>query len=253
LPAQNMITVSGARRRVESQVREDLLPITPKSKPTPPYFFAHYPNGWTFMEGHGFVPTLCKYPAIPGVNGATLDSSGRVNLSRVKQAVASGGGTVIDARDPRLIREGETEEDAEFFDYVRFYPMVGGARFYIEPGQVPTITARGTVIWNSKEAHAVNIEFRKHLAASGIIRPIHNVEYLRLEDEAQSRVDRARETAGNRPELAFKVEAAEKQLEAIRAEWARLTEADATAASTTGSAKPSRRRTLKPSRGKPDA
>lgn len=236
-----MITVGSAKRRVQAKTQEDVLPHG-KERPQPPYFFSHYPNGWTFIEGHGFLPTLCKHPAIPGVNGAFLDQrTGRVNLARVEQGVRAKGGTVIRTDDERLLQAGETKEDSEFFDYCRYYDMHGGGRFYIEPGQVPTVTTRGEVIWNQKAAHAVNIRFRQHLVASGIISPIHYVEFARLEDAAETAVDHARQRASS-PQGQADVNKRLAFLEAMRAEWARLT-TDEAPAPTKAARKPRRRST----------
>lgn len=221
-----MITVSSPKRREQAKTREDVLPAS-AARPAPPYFFSHFPNAWTFHAEHGFLPRLCKHVAIPGVNGARYDERSReVKLGRVKQGVTAKGGTVINPLDKRLIAAGETEETAEFFDYVRFYERADGKRHYIEPGQVPTITSRGQVIWNTEESHKASLRFRAHLRDTGIVEPLHHVEYVALRKAAADRVDQIRSRLAVSPGASHKLAAAEKHLAAMVAEWERLTTAD---------------------------
>lgn len=226
----SMITVQSAKRRERALKREDVLPAT-SARPAPPYFFSHYPNGWDFHLKHGFLPRLCKNTAIPGVNGAFYDPRTReVVLSRTMQGVAAKGGTVINPLDKRLIREGETEDSAEFYDYVRYYDRADGKKHYIEPGQIPTITTRGQVIWNTDEAHDVAMRFRAHLRDAGIVEPMHHVEFVAMRKAAESRVDKLRSRLAVSPGLAHKLKEAEEYLEAMTAEWDRLLKAEAEAA-----------------------
>ncbi len=238
-----MITVQSAKRRERAKTREDVLPATAQ-RPAPPYFFSHFPNGWTFDAVHGFLPRLCKHVAIPGVNGAYYDERTReVKLGRVKQGVTAKGGTVINPLDKRLIRDGETEDSAEFYDYVRFYDRADGKRHYIEPGQIPTITTRGQVIWNTEESHKVSLEFRAHLRDAGIVEALHHVEYVALRKAATDKIDQIRSRLAINPGLSHKLVAAEKHLAAMVAEWEKLASADAKASK--AARKPRRARTIR--------
>jgi hypothetical protein len=168
-----------------------------------------YPKGWEFVDGYGFLPTLRRIVAKPGVNG--VNRAG--NLSRAIAGAIQKGGTYIDPKDERL---------GDFKDYVRFYECDTGARWYVDLGQEATILPGGEILWNSEDASEELRKFRAHIRDTGMIPPMAPEVYRWLSNRVQNAYESQLSRAGRNPHLAQKAEQTAAKLDAMRSEWERL-------------------------------
>jgi hypothetical protein len=223
--SRRTVTIPTGKRHVRTHRNPDLLPLLPQDRAPAPFFLAHYEHSWEFVPGLGFIPTLSRYAAMPGVNGVSATG----DLSKTEQGVASKGGVVIDRYDRRLLVEGEdiSDESPLYYDYVRHYECTDGRRFHIEPGASPTVNRRGQILWNKAEALEYNRLFRRHLVDSSIVDPLHYLVYETLIHSQKDAVERLRGRVGRNPHLAERLEAAQAVFSGMEAEWARLTADDA--------------------------
>ncbi len=201
----------------------DLLPAGPRTRPGSAYVFIHYDNAWRYHETHGWIPQLSKLVAQPGVNGTDR----RMDLSKAIQGAVSKGGTFIEPRDKRLLIDGEDEDDARFYDYARFYETTDGRKWWVEPGQMPTVTRSGRILWNDDENSAAMAAFSAHIRDAGIVEPMHELTYADKIDGARNRVENIRSRVGMNPHLSAELKAAEERLEAMSAAWTKQGSAEA--------------------------
>ena len=207
-------TLRAPKRQTPTETRDpDLLPVGPRTKVGRRFIYVHYESDWNFHRELGWLPKLSKLIAVPGANGVGDDGS----LQRAINGATAKGGTVIRPEDRRLLRDGEDPEEAEFYQYGRYYSTTTGARWWVEPGAEPTVTPAGRIIWNSDEAVQVLARFRQHIRDVGIVEPIHPLVIAEKVDNQRRKVEDLERRAALNPHLAAKLKAATELLEAMQA------------------------------------
>lgn len=208
-------TLRAPKRQTPTETRDpDLLPVGRHTKVGRRFIYVHYENGWNFHRELGWLPKLSKLIAVPGVNGVGDDGS----LTRAINGATAKGGTVIRPEDRRLLQDGEDPEEAEFYQYGRYYDTTTGQRWWVAPGQEPTISASGRdVRWNTDESAKVLDRFRRHLIDAGIIEPIHPLVIAEKVDHQRRKVDDLERRAALNPHLAAKLKTAAELLDAMQA------------------------------------
>ena len=183
-----------------------------------PYVFAHW-DGWEFDRefSHGFLPNLTKIVAEPGCNGVTHSG----DMSGTIATIVQRGATVIQPNDRRLIQDGETDENAEFYHYPRYYETQNNPprKWWVEPGQEPTVTARGEILWDQRKIRETSARFRAHLRDAGIVRPLHALTFEAEILKQEARVRRIAQRVGNNPHLAETLKTEEAIIDQMRAAW----------------------------------
>ena len=206
-------TLRAPKRQTPTESRDpDLLPVGPRTKVGQRFIYVHYESSWNFDERYGWLPKLSRLIAVPGVNGVGDDG----NLQRAINGATAKGGTVIYPNDVRLMQAGEDAETAEFYQYGRYYSTTTGERWWVEPGQEPTVTPAGRILWNSDEAVEVLLRMRKHIRDVGIVDPIHPLVIAEKVSNQQQRVEQLQRSAALNPHLQGKLEAAIVRLTAMQ-------------------------------------
>lgn len=219
------ITLTDPKRQTRTFRDPSRLPLPADKRAPPPFLYAHMDSDWEFTEESGFLPRLTRYAVVPGLNGT--DEHG--NDASLRAGILSKGAILIDRYDERLLVEGESPDDDshQFYDYVRFFETEDGRKYHVEPGETPTITARRTIVWDKDAGRRGFEAFRKHILDAGIVDPMTEPAWRDMEVQQEAVVERLRRSVAKNPHLTPRMEAAEKRLEAMRAEWLRLTTADA--------------------------
>ena len=203
------------RRAPVASTDPNLIPVGRLTKVPGRYIFVHYEGAWEYSPQHGWIPRLSKLLAKPGCNGVSVDKAGRVSLQGAINGATAKGGTIIYDHDKRLLRQGEDPDDADFYLYGRFYDCTNGAQWWVEPGEVPSVTPAGKVLWNREQHVQIFAAFRAHIRDAGIVEPMHHltlVEHLQVQ---QNRVNSLRERSGLNPHLQVKLKEAIALLEAM--------------------------------------
>ena len=192
------------------------IPVNGSSKVPRAYVFCHYPGCWEYDSefGLGWLPRLNKLISMPGVNGVPQNG----DMSGYLQAVAQMGGTVIDPNDRRLI-ETENEDDSIFYQYPRYYETTAGGKWWCEPGECPTITLTGQVLWDRKKIRKASADFRKHLRDTGIVQPMHHLTLQHELAKVRTSIERLAARVGLNPHLAAQLADKETEAEQMQTEW----------------------------------
>ena len=185
------------------------LPLRGSARPADRFVYMHYPKRWEYNAEHGFLPTLAKIIAKPGING--IGKNG--DLTPALVVAQQNGGTYIDPQDKRL---------GDFIDYVQYYTCENGAKWWVDSCMVATVLPGGQINWNSKPGEWDG--FRKQLRDAGIVEPLMPEVYELMIKKQQNKIDRRAAKAGMNPIYQQKYQEAVDQLEAMRGEWARMTE-----------------------------
>lgn len=192
----------------ESVIRQDEgLPVTPRTKQTFKFVYVHYPKSWTFDRELGFLPRVKKIEARPGLNGCKRNGSLALTLARVTEQ----GGTVIEPKDERLGR---------YMDYVHFYPLRGGGKYYVDFNAEAVVLPNDEVIWNTSEQRDQWSEFMAFLRDSGIIRPLIKEVYISIVERQRKKIHSLFGRIDRNPHLAKRLEDAEADLAAMEKHWA---------------------------------
>ena len=215
------VTLTQPKRK--SPVTQDdpsVIPVKSEQEVPVAYCLVHYDNQWEFddVHGHGWIPLLSRINAKPGVNGC--DESG--NLTPVLQWVRSKGGNVIDPNDTRLLREGEEKENALFYNYPRYFDTSTGQKWWVLPGECPTVTLSGAVLWDHNETKRVMAAFRAHLRDSGIVSPMHRLTLVEKVAQEQHRVERLAGRVGMNPHLLEQLKNNQKRLLDMETEFEKM-------------------------------
>lgn len=141
-----------------------------------PFQFVHYPQGWEYVEGYGFLPSLSEIVAKPGVNGVGLDLA----TNKADSGAMKKGGTIIKPGDRRLGADA---------DYVISYPVVNNNRHFCFKGTRFQSLPGGSYLPVPDPAllHA----FRKLLVDTGIVDQIPDAVYqklLEMENKGYARI-----------------------------------------------------------------
>lgn len=124
--------------------------------------YIHYPGGWSWVEGIGFLPDLSRVVAMPGVNGVTKDGK----ASKALSGSIDKGGLRISPTDPRL---------GKWAPYIGNYLTRSGGRHWCFIKQTFTILPGGAVREDDRSAEFN--EFRAHLMAAGVCYPMEEVVF----------------------------------------------------------------------------
>ncbi len=185
------------------------LPLRGNAKPADRFVYMHYPKRWEYNKEHGFLPTLAKIIAKPGING--IGKNG--DLTPALVVAQQNGGTYIDPQDQRL---------GDFIDYVQYYNCENGAKWWVDSCMVATVLPGGQIIWKSKPGQWD--AFRKQLRDAAIVEPLMPEIFELMIKKQQNKIDRRAAKAGMNPIYQSKYQDSLDILEAMRAEWARMTE-----------------------------
>ena len=189
-------------------IREDEgLPIGPRDKQTWKFVYVHYPKAWTYHLEHGFLPTIKKVKARPGLNGVKKDGSMALTLARVTEM----GGTVLDPKDERL---------GEYQDYVCFYPIRGSSsKYYDDFNASAVVLPSDEVIWNTSEQRETWHEFLAFVRDSGMIRPLLREVYIAMVERERNKRDSLIGRVDRNPHLTKRLADCEAKLEGMAKAW----------------------------------
>ena len=167
----------------------------------------HYPKSWTFDRELGFLPRVKKIKARPGLNGCKRNGSLALTLARVTEQ----GGTIIEPKDERL---------GKYMDYVHFYPLRGGGKYYVDFNAEAVVLPNDEVIWNTSEQREQWSEFMAFLRDSGIIRPLIKEVYISMVERQRKKIHSLFGRLDRNPHLAKRLQDAEADLAAMEKHWA---------------------------------
>jgi hypothetical protein len=192
----------------KSVIREDEgLPIGPRDKHTYKFVYTHFPKAWTYDLELGFLPTIKKITARPGLNGVKKDGSMALTLARVTEM----GGTVLDPKDERL---------GEYMDYVCYYPIRGSnAKYYVDFNQSAVVLPSNEVIWNTSEQRETWDIFLAFIRDSGMIRPLLREVYVGMVERERNKRDGLIGRVDRNPHLKKRLDSCEAKLEGMAASW----------------------------------
>ncbi len=173
-----------------------------------PFEFVHYPSGWEFVEGFGFLPSLSEIQAVPGVNG--VDKS--LSTAKARAGAMKKGGTIIEPGDRRL---------GEYADYVVSYPVERGNKHFCFLGTTfrPLPGGKFLPVPKPELLHA----FRKLLVDKGVVAPMIDAVYSKLLEVENRGYTQLAKRRAPQADLDKKL----ARLTAMKAEWERLTQGQA--------------------------
>jgi len=188
-------------------IREDEgLPMGPRSRQTFKFVYIHYPKSWTFDTDLGFLPRVKKVEACPGLNGCKKNGSLALTLARVTEM----GGTVLDPKDQRL---------GDYQDYVHFYPIRGGGKYYVDFNKEAVVLPNDEVMWNTHEQRDQWNEFMVHVRDCGMIQPLLKEVYLSMLERERKKANSLGGRLDRNPHLANKLERTNARIEGMQAHW----------------------------------
>lgn len=168
------------------------------------FVFVHYPSGWSWVDGFGFLPDLSRIVAMPGVNGVSRD--GKAN--KATAGSIEKGGLVINTMDPRL---------GKWRPYIGSYDCRNGGKHWCFIRQGFTILPGGNV--REDDASAAFNEFRQHLMDAGICYPMDEVVYNEKLEIEKTAIERIARDAEKNPHRLAKYEARVARRDAMVAWW----------------------------------
>ena len=187
--------------------QDDGLPVGPRTKQTFKFVYVHYPRSWTFDQELGFLPAVKKVEARPGLNGCKQNGSLALTLAKVSER----GGTVIQPKDPRL---------GEYMDYVHFYPLRGGGKYYVDFNMEAVVLPNNEVIWNTEEQREKWFIFMAFIRDSGIIQPLIKEVYMSLVERQRKKIHSLYGRLDRNPHLKKRLEDAEANMAGMERHWA---------------------------------
>jgi len=128
-------------------------------------------------------------------------------LSRVTEQ----GGTIIEPKDERL---------GEYQDYVHFYPLRGGGKYYVDFNAEAVVLPNDEVIWNTAEQREQWFTFMAFLRDSGLVRPLIKEVYISMIERQRKKIHSLFGRIDRNPHLAKRLEDAEADLAAMEKHWA---------------------------------
>lgn len=166
-----------------------------------PFKFVHYPEGWEYIDGHGFLPSLSEISATPGVNGVGLD----LKTNKADAGAAAKGGTILQP-DSRAL--------GPWMDYVVSYPVVNGNQHFCFKGTEfePLPGGRYRPIDTRDTLTAFRTYLRDHHVVHSMTASVFN-KLLEIAEKGYARLKRDKATEA---ELAAKA----ATIKAMKAAWA---------------------------------
>ena len=194
--------------KVKNVITEDEgLPIGPRDKQTFKFVYCHYPKAWTFDIELGFLPTIKKVKARPGLNGVKKDGSMALTLARITEM----GGTILDPKDERL---------GQYMDYVSYYPIRGSnAKYYVDFNASAVVLPSDEVIWNRSEQRESWKIFLAFIRDSDLIRPLLREVYVGMVERERNKRDSLMGRVDRNPHLSKRLQDCEDKLEGMTKAW----------------------------------
>ena len=211
MPPKDTLHLTAPKKEKHIVRADEGLPVTARMKQTFKFIYVHYPKNWLFDEAHGFLPDVQKIVARPGLNNVRRDGSMSITLAKVRD----NGGTVIEPHDERL---------GDYQDYVRYYEVRGGGKYYVDFNKAATVLPNDEIIWNQSEQRETWYQFLGYLKSTGIIQPMLREIYIGLREKEQKKHDSMFARVERNPHLAGRLQRSARRLEAMDREWQNLTQ-----------------------------
>lgn len=207
-----MATIHLASPTKETNIVQETsgLPVNQRQRPAMKFVYVTYPQCWRYDIEFGFLPSLKRIIAMPGVNGVGRDGS----LTKVLSSVRTRGGTFIDPKDHRL---------GKYMDYVQYYPTSNGGKWYVDFCQKATVLPTGQIVWNDSEIRKPMKEFRAHIRDSGIVEPLIHEFYVKMVEDEKAKLNRLYGRIDRNPSIKVKVEESEAKIKGMEKHWAEMT------------------------------
>ena len=176
-------------------------------KQTFKFVYIHYPKSWVYDVDRGFLPDITKVIARPGLNGVKKDGSMSLALATVRER----GGVVLDPKDERL---------GKYQDYVHFYPIRGGGKYYVDFNKAATVLPNDEIIWNKSEQRPAWHDFLMFLRGTTLVRPMIKEIYMSIREKEVNKLNSLAGRYDRNPHLKHRIELAEKRVAGMDAHWA---------------------------------
>ena len=118
---------------------------------------------------------------------------------------------MLDPKDQRL---------GEYMDYVHFYPLRGGGKYYVDFNQEAVVLPNDEVIWNTNEQREDWAKFMAYLRDSGMVRPLIKEVYISLVERQRKKIHSLYGRLDRNPHLKKRLEDAEADLAGMEQHWA---------------------------------
>jgi len=185
---------------------DDGLPITHKHKQTFRFIYIHYPKRWIYDLQRGFLPDITKIIGRPGLCNVRRDGNMSMALAQVREK----GGTILDPKDERL---------GPYMDYVHFYPIRGGGKYYVDFNKAATVLPNDEIIWNKSELRDSWYDFLLHVRGTSLVRPMIREMYLAIREKEQDKLNGLLSRFDRNPHLKKRIELAEARLAGMDKHW----------------------------------
>ena len=189
--------------------RNEGLPLRAGQKPAARFVYVHYPTRWEYNAEHGFLPTLSKIPARPGVNGISRNG----DLTPALVVIQQQGGRFIDPTDSRL---------GPFMDYVQYYTCENGAKWWVDSCMEATVLPGRKVMWKAKPGAWDG--FRVHLRDHGLVDPLVPEIYELMLEKQRNKIERKAARAGMSPVYKAQYDNEVDRLDSMEKAWTGMME-----------------------------
>ena len=186
--------------------QDDGLPITYRDMQSFKFVYCHFPKSWIYDVTRGFLPDLTKMIARPGLSGVKKDGSMTLALANVREK----GGVVLDPKDERL---------GPFMNYVHFYPIRGGGKYYVDFNKAATVLPNDEIIWNKSELRETWYEFLEFVRGTTLVRPMIREIYLAIREKEIDKLNGLLSRFDRNPHLKHRIELAEARLAGMEKHW----------------------------------
>lgn len=194
-------------QKEQIQTREDEgLPITHRTKQTFRFIYIHYPKSWIYDLERGFLPDITKIIARPGLCNVRRDGNMTLALAQVREK----GGVILDPKDERL---------GQYMDYVHFYPIRGGGKYYVDFNKAATVLPNDEIIWNKSELRDSWYDFLLYVRGTTLVRPMIREIYLSLREKEQDKLNGLLSRFDRNPHLKHRIKIAEDRLAGMDKHW----------------------------------
>ena len=194
------------QKEINVHQQDDGLPITYKDKQSFKFVYVHFPKSWIYDVDRGFLPDLTKMIARPGLSGVKKDGSMTLALANVREK----GGVVLDPKDERL---------GPYLDYVHFYPIRGGGKYYVDFNKAATVLPNDEIIWNKSELRETWYEFLEFVRGTTLVRPMIREIYLAIREKELDKLNGLLSRFDRNPHLKHRIELAEARLAGMDKHW----------------------------------
>lgn len=201
-------TIKLTQPEKETEVVENLqgLPLTRGQRPGVKFVYVHYPQSWKFDMKRGWLPSLSKVYAKPGVNGVNKNGDMTQTLAHIQKK----GGTIVNPKDDRL---------GQYKNYCHYYPTRSGGRWYVDFCQTAQILPTDEIVWNHSEIEEPLLDFAAHVLSSGIVKPMLKEVFSKYMEIERSKLDTLYGRLDRNPHLKTRCDDTEKRLEKMQHTW----------------------------------